>query len=724
MVNNDSTFSIDILNGRNAKSLESLHEIHLISEARVKKQKEFSLLMDTIDRLPAEEKEKELASFVTEPVQISCMKEFSSDELMHLFVEYRKLKSFSNMIKLYELSVNEDFKSSIMVQEQTMVAYNKTGDLQKSIELGMDLIKEGKASGDVYGAVGKAYYSLSKKESDIEMKKANLKDSIYFYQLGFEKYMEFYPGINVAYKMIELSEFQEDEEAKATLEKAVNIAKVVYYCTLKEGANETKDYWCAATRLEAACIASIGNNLGFEKEIDRALDYLSKFTMESWAWETTIDSMKNLNRFSKSRKFDKVIERLNIFKENNIQTQVEISAGYDDKMNSIVSSSYNYRGLASNFEGASSVGGNMKYGGQLPDHTVSRKDVEFMDKILQTPLLQLFPKGEFDNVYGEDMSQKLNNGSLTMNDINDVGLFVKVIDKFIRYHFGTENFADTGLCLEQNAEINNSIYDQTVASVIEFCGKQGDRTVDSRTNISVLFALGMGDCRHHAQVKQILFDRWQAKKMDSILKSIYNGNVISQDGIAQFNEVYRTQLRTIDVRVTLPIKLGGKESDEMYNPVKENGKYVIQAGQQNPLEEHTMTILLKTDENGCLKEAKIADAFYQQAYDWQYHDLDIEKDIAVDENGKYVINAGHISAKKVSTGVELPVTITPTAYSGKRDVASKDEIGQTTKLLGMNCPIDDILQILSHRQYCVKLLGNIREYSQEFLKNGNGIRIE
>ena len=720
MVESEDIINADILNGKNGDE-DTLQNIHLANRSRVVKQKEFSSLMAEIEKLPIEDKKKELEMFLQDVNQIAL---FSSDELMSLFVEFRKIKSFSNMIKLYKISVNEEFKNSIMVKEQLMVAYNKTGDMQASVDLGCQLIEEGVASGDVYGAVGKAYYSLSKGETDIESRKQLLKDSINFYKIGFEKYMEFYPGINVAYKMIELAGLEEGNEAKETLARAGEIAQVVYYCTLKEGANETKDYWCAATRLEAACIASISNNSKLDGEIDRALNYLSKFKMESWGWETTIDSMKNLNKFAKSGKIEYVISKLSEFKENSTDKKVEVSAGYDDKMNSIVASSYNYRGLASNFEGASSVGGNMKYGGQLPDHTVSRKDVEFMDTILNTPLVQLFPNEGFNEVFGEEISQSLNSGNLKMNDINDVNLFLKVIDKFIRYHFGTENFAETGLNLENNAEINNSVYDQTVSSVIKFFGKDGDRTVDSRTNISVLFTLGMGDCRHHAQVKQLLFDRWQEKKMDSILTKMYKGEVSPSQGIVDFNDIYRLQLRTIDVNITLPIQLGGEKSNEMYNPVKEDGKYVVQEGQKNPLEEHTMTILLRTDENGCLEDARIADAFYQHTYDWQNYSLDIDKDISVDENGHYVINAGTISAKKVVGDVELPVVISPTVYAGKRDVVSKDEIGSTTKLLGIDCPINDIVISLSHRDYMVKLLGKIRNCVKVNVKTTNDNSIE
>ena len=635
---------------------------------------------------------------------------------MHLFVEFRKMKSFESMTKLYEISTNEDFKNSIMVKEQLMVAYNKTGKSKEALDLGLDMMKNGQASGDVYGAVGKAYYVMANNAKTRGGEKKYLQKSIEAYEKGFSKYMEFYPGINAAYKTIALANLEKSpKKANKLMQKAGHIAEVVYLCTLKEGANETKDYWCAATRLEAACISKITGNENSDKNIDNALKYLMKFDMEDWAWDSTINSLKGLNKNVQSDKINEVIEKLILKKDNVIEVseKEKNSAGYDAKMNAIVNDSFSYRGLASNFEGSSSVGGNMRFGGQLPDHTISRKDVEYMDTILNTPVKQLFPENELSSALDAETLNNLRNGNLCLHDLQDTDMFIKAVDQIVRYHFGTENFAKTGLKLEENAEINNSIYDQTVASVINMTGKLGDRTVDSRTNISVLFALGMGDCRHHAQVKQILFDRWQNKKFNDVLHDMYESNQITDENLDKFNDIYNTQLRTIDVRITLPIQLGGANGDQMYNPVKENGKYVINQDQKSPLEEHTMTMLLKTDENGNLTNAKIADAFYHSTYDWADHELDINNDIKVDKEGHYRINAGHISSEKVAENVELPVKITPTAYAGKRDKVSTDETGMNTKLLGINYPINDIIEELQNRDKKAELLGKIRDYNKE-----------
>ena len=62
-------------------------------------------------------------------------------------------------------------------------------------------------------------------------------------------------------------------------------------------------------------------------------------------------------------------------------------------------------------------------------------------------------------------------------------MFMCVIDQFIRQTFSTENFAESGLHMEDNAlqknEFGESFYDATVKSVSRACGKKiGEKDAD------------------------------------------------------------------------------------------------------------------------------------------------------------------------------------------------------------------------------------------------------
>lgn len=613
----------------------------------------------------------------------------SSNQLMRLFTAFRDVNAFDEMIELFEKSSNQTFKDSLMVNELLMVAYNKKNQPDKTIELGQRLVKEKRISGDIFGGLGKAYLLKSKTAKSEQDKKRYLNNSKSAYEAGFAEFAEFYPGINAVYRYIDLGEIKQARE----------LAKLVYLACKKEGAEETHDYWCTTTKLEAGCIAGQS-----KKELEASLKDLLSYNVPKWQFETTLETLKNVNENYQSADIDLIIDELSkkielLDNENNKRNTHETNR--DEKLESVVNNSYSYRGLASNFEGASSVGGNFRFGGQLPDHSISRKDVEIFDGILNTPIKELFPVGI--EIKGVDPNT-------TIQNINDVDLFLNVVDKFIRFHYGTENFANTGLHLEQNAEINNSVYDQTVDALIGMSGIKGNKLADSRTNISAIFALGLGDCRHHAQVKQLLFDRWQGRKMKKAILTAYacmGHKEIYDKAIAKFNELYKMELRTIDICVSMPIQI-----KSMYNAEKDGEKFIeSKDGKDSVLEEHTMNILVKRNDNDELESLYITDSFYQKNYDWKHFKVDVEN-IKVTEDGKFIIDAGELSGKRVNSGKSLPIKIIPTAYAGKRDVHSKDDHGNNITLLGIPFNIkstEDLVKILQKREYIEKVLNSLRE---------------
>ncbi|MDR0850038.1 MAG: TRAFs-binding domain-containing protein [Christensenellaceae bacterium] len=122
----------------------------------------------------------------------------TNSQLMRIFVAFRDLGNFDEMVAFYDKCTNETFKNSLMVNELLMVGYNKSGvpAPDKTIELANKLIKENRVSGDVYGALGKAYKIKSNQAASQQESIMYLQKSADAYEAGFAKFAEFYPGIN------------------------------------------------------------------------------------------------------------------------------------------------------------------------------------------------------------------------------------------------------------------------------------------------------------------------------------------------------------------------------------------------------------------------------------------------------------------------------------------------------------------------------------------------
>lgn len=643
-----------------------------------------------------------------------------SSQLMRLYSAYRDLNAFNKMIDLYRSAKNADFQEAPMVREQLAVAFRKAErygahaaadkilDYQDSMLISQQLIQDGYGNGVSYENLGriKRYLAdktvLDDKFEEKEVKTDFLKSSALAFETGFAATLESSVGIQAVHANIVLGR---KDRAKET-------AKVVYLAALRDGAEESNDYFCISAALQAACIAGENNDV-----INHLYSRLENSITYSWEIEDI------------RRDFDKIAQEMPSAKVKQVQSKLAVTAAMlmpvsvfqkgseqkkdivvlsplakgerhmtgDPKLKAVLDKSYNYRGCGSSFRGANRVGGNMACGGQLPDHAVSRKDLR-----LFTGLIKMSPAElgvEFDKpVPGIDMNKPL-------TAIRDPELFMAVTDRFIRQAFSTENFGNSGLHMENNAfekdkNTGESLYDTTVKSFLRASGKkigEKDKFIDSRTNISAIFALGMGDCRHHAQVKQIMFDMWQKTQMDGCLKSMYN-KVLSERILPQdtperkaFFSILDTQLRSADVCVNLPIQMKqwvndkGESSDWLYNPETKDGKYIVdETGKQHTLEEHTLCWLVKKNRDGELTGFGLRDAFYQQLhYSWGNMDVDVAK-IKLDDKGNPQIPAGIIPGEKTSTGQPIEVFQSPTVYNqGKRDSFIKDSIGRDVCLVGV-----------------------------------------
>ena len=674
-----------------------------------------------------------------------------SSQMMRLFSAYRDLAAFDKMISLYDNSVNEDFKKAPMVREQLAVAYRKLPrennsvakvlDYYKSIAISKDLIREGYGNGVCFENIGRCCRYIANRSAESESSSAQyhqqalLKKSVQQFETGFLNSLETSVGVQAMHGNIMLGF---PERAKET-------AKVVYLAALRDGAEESNDYFCISAALQAACIAGEDR-----KTIEHLYNQLEKSF--SFSWEIG-DIQRDMDRIAKvfpSENIEFVRNSLEktrqeVIPETLVKQGIEVKTGLirfnrehdkqrhmtsDPKLRAVLENSYNYRGCGSTFRGSNRVCGNMAFGGQLPDHAVSRKDLR-----LFTGLIKMTPDQlgvSLDPESGVDPNKPL-------TEIKDPEVFMKLADQLIRKTFSTENFANSGLHMENNAfqkeKNGESLYDATVKSVLRATGKtigEKSKTIDSRTNISAIFALGMGDCRHHAQVKQIMFDMWQKEQMNALLGTMYR-TALSNRKISsnaperkEFFGILDTELRSADVQVMLPILMQqgkndkGETWDLLYKPeLTPDGKYIVDpSNAQHSLEEHTLCWLVKRNRNGELTAFGMRDAFYQKLhYEWGNMDVDVSQ-IKVNENGKPEIPAGIIPASKSSSGKEIQVCQIPTSYNdGKRDSFIKDSIGRDVCLVGI--PLDgfatpsDFLKMIKDRNGMFKIMENVLQNDPE-----------
>ncbi len=640
-----------------------------------------------------------------------------SSQIMSLFSAYRDLAAFDKMIDLYKRVDNEDFKNAPMVREQLAVAYRKVPrgekladkmwDYHRSMDLCFELIDEGRGNGVTYSNIGRCLRYIAEKtemadkKQERERKEGLLSDSVRRLEEGFLTTLESSVGMQAVHGNIMLG----------NTDRARETAKVVYLAALRDGAEESSDYFCVSTALQAACIS--GQDKKIVKHLCNRLENSIKYR---WELEDVYRDMSRIGQYFPSENTADVCELLSglcvtarpkgrrsdaITLPHNPNSDRYITE--DPKLQAVRDYSYSYRGCGSAFRGANRVGGNMAFGGQLPDHSVSRKDLRLFTGLVKMTPAQLGIR--FDEpIAGYNASDFMNT---PLTEIKNPEMFMKIADRFIRQTFTTENFAGSGLNMEDNAlsknEYGESRYDATVKSVLRACGKKiGDRdaNIDTRTNISAIFALGMGDCRHHAQVKQIMFDMWQKEQMNFYLSGMYyqawQGNPVDENcrQAKEFYNILDTELRTADIEVRTPVKMEQttrmengvpKKVDIPYKPLMQDGKFIPDdPTHKHNLEEHTLCWLIRKSRDGKLQEFGLRDAFYQDKhYAWGHMDIKV-KDIHVTLSGKPSIPAGKIDGSKTTTGQSVSVFQVPTVYnSGKRDSFIKDSIGRDVCLVGI-----------------------------------------
>ena len=321
-----------------------------------------------------------------------------SSQIMSLFSAYRDLAAFDKMIDLYKRVDNEDFKNAPMVREQLAVAYRKVPrgekladkmwDYHRSMDLCFELIDEGHGNGVTYSNIGRCLRYIAEKtemadkKQERERKEGLLSDSVRRLEEGFLTTLESSVGMQAVHGNIMLG----------NTDRARETAKVVYLAALRDGAEESSDYFCLSTALQAACIS------GQDKKVVKHLCSIKY----RWELEDVYRDMSRIGQYFPSENTADVCELLSGLcvtarpkgRRSDAITlpHAPSSDRYiteDPKLQAVRDYSYSYRGCGSAFRGANRVGGNMAFGGQLPDHSVSRKDLRLFTGLVKMTPAQL-----------------------------------------------------------------------------------------------------------------------------------------------------------------------------------------------------------------------------------------------------------------------------------------------------------------------------------------------
>ncbi|MGD9639341.1 MAG: hypothetical protein AB7U85_09845 [Alphaproteobacteria bacterium] len=672
--------------------------------------RKFRKELKTILELPEKRVRSGLREFV---FRTKGLNNLNTQSLILLTHKFRELGDFNSIIKIYEMCNNEQFRNSPVGMENVANAYCRFGKYNEAIDMCRQLITKGNdgrylrhniegsawymkatsaeallfalghsSEGQIKSAKKRYLQNFPNDENLTEIeangKKAKIRSLISF-QKGFRKNMDSSAGLKTAMLYAELGQSTRAEQ----------FAELTLLVCEKHGGLELADYQRAETMTLAACLAGVP-----ARKADDFVNKLKETPATYYQRRITFYELANVRSLllaqnQKTELVEAVIQKLftnstDITKTNNDVLTVMKDAKTDNELTAeelLYKKTFNYRSLPDGFITSNSVAGNFNFNGQVPDHSVGRVDWEQFNRLLDIPVEMLI-----DDKFFAKMPEFKNT---TLRNINDPNTFSYVADQIVRSAFVTE---------ERGIEtLNNDNYDRHVQAVTFLSGigrpsnsnKQEafDEKVasDSTTSITTTFALGLGDCRHHAQAKQLLCDVWQRDKMnqelgDAIFAALKDDDYGYAEAINCFLNHLGSEFKTYDMEIMAPI-----------DPARRKDGFFL-AKESQKIEEHTG--MIKFDFNvdfidgivsRRLKQVELCDPFYQGANDYDKHIYTLNQGVvsplrlAKDADNNVLLPANYILAfdEKTKKDVSVPVITRPVGYAGNLDPKRSQEIDRS-----------------------------------------------
>lgn len=177
------------------------------------------------------------------------------DNLSRLFITYRAIGAWPQMIALYE-KMPLVLRSQKVIEEQLAFALNRQGEVTndpalvaRALNILEGVRRRFGADAETCGLIGRIHkhrWEVARKTGDVTAP-AHLEEAIAAYRQGFElNFRDYYPGVNLATLLA-----AQGDEGKDELDR---IVPVVRYAAERH-IGEAADYWGHATLLELAVLA-------------------------------------------------------------------------------------------------------------------------------------------------------------------------------------------------------------------------------------------------------------------------------------------------------------------------------------------------------------------------------------------------------------------------------------------------------------------------------------
>ena len=212
--------------------------------------------------------------------QLGNIDDIESGVVIDLFLSYRAVKAYSEMIALVK-KMSRPLAETVMVQEQLALALNRDGKGEQAERVLLDLLEKRGQASETYGILGRIYkdrWETACKSGEEILAMGLLDQAIEAYMHGFEAdWRDAYPGINA----VTLMEIKEPPDPRR-----LKIIPVVEYAVERRIGTGKPDYWDYATRLELAILAK-------DKEMAvKSLASALALLRESWEAETTLRNLR------------------------------------------------------------------------------------------------------------------------------------------------------------------------------------------------------------------------------------------------------------------------------------------------------------------------------------------------------------------------------------------------------------------------------------------------
>jgi tetratricopeptide (TPR) repeat protein len=289
------------------------HELTDVFRDRVEYSDAFKTRLAAARKKP---KDQAIAALKAIAEELDDPKNTETGVLIDLYLSYRAVGAYDEMIALYE-AMPAEAKVAAVARQQLAFALNRRnapGDRDRAVSVLQDLLQEQGDSAETLGLLGRIYKDQYREAGGGLMARGLLNRAIEAYTRGFEaEPLDYYPGVNAINLLLQKG----DEEAIAEIDR---LSPLVTFAAVRHGGEKASDYWTVATVLE---LASVSRDYGLAS---RCAANALALADEPWMYETTA---QNLRLIVDLRKDESEIERLQEILDALIQAAAQMRGESD-----------------------------------------------------------------------------------------------------------------------------------------------------------------------------------------------------------------------------------------------------------------------------------------------------------------------------------------------------------------------------------------------------------